>query len=948
MRRRDAASFGLRVLFSVLLIHSHVAIALAQQTINYASASGRVTDPSGAVVSGAQVIARETETNLSSMTSTDQEGRFRFPYLKPGQYEISVSAPGFAEIKRAVTLTVGAAFDLPLSLNVAAVKTDVNVTSEQAVLETARTQISGNVVQAEVKNLPVNGRNFLDIALLVPGVSPTNTASNQLFAETSAVPGQGLSVNSQRNFSNSFIVDGLSANDDAAGLSGIFYGFDVVSEFQVVTSGGQAEFGRALGGYMNVVTKSGTNTVHGDLYGYFRNQRLNAGNAIAQRKLPVTQGQFGATLGGPVVRDRTFYFGNVEQRILNQSGLITIKPEDVAVINPRLSSVGYPGPLIFTGIYPNPVHATTALVKLDHRFSPKDQFNVRYSVYDVHSQNSRGAGGLSAASASAALDDTDHTIAVSNIASLSSRFVNETRGQFTHSNLAAPPSDLIGPAINISGVAIFGRLSGSPTGRVNKLYQVVDNLSYQTGAHAIRVGADFLHNDDTITYPRSVRGSYSFQSLPNFLSGTYNNSGFTQTFNNSVVAQTNPNIGIYAQDEWKASRRLTLNLGVRYDLQFLKTIETDTNNVSPRVGFAWTPSLSRDTVVRGSYGLFYDRVPLRALANALLSAGNTTDVANLSQISISLSPTQAGAPVFPNILSALTLPPGILFNFTTMNRQMQNAYSEQANLEIERQLGRNNTVSIGYQHVRGLHLIISVNQNVPTCVAAGTNNGCRPNPNYANNSQYSPRADSYYDGMHVSFVQRPARWGHYRVSYTYSKALDNVGEFFFSSPIDNFNIWQDYGRSDDDQRHRLVFDGTIHSPIDTANNLWERLSHGFQLGTMIQYYSALPFNITAGSNTIQGTGARPTMNGSFISRNAGSGFDFFNANARLSRTFQANEQIRVEAILEAFNLFNRVNGVALNGNFGGGTYPTNPLPTFKQVTAVADPRTLQLALRVSF
>ena len=133
------------------------------------------------------------------------------------------------------------------------------VTGEQPVLETARTQISGSVLQTEVKNLPVNGRNFLDIALLVPGVSPTNTASNQLFAETSAVPGQGLSVNSQRNFSNSFIVDGLSANDDAAGLSGIFYGFDVVNEFQVVTSGGQAEFGRALGGYMNVVTKSGTN-----------------------------------------------------------------------------------------------------------------------------------------------------------------------------------------------------------------------------------------------------------------------------------------------------------------------------------------------------------------------------------------------------------------------------------------------------------------------------------------------------------------------------------------------------------------------------------------------------------------------------------------------------------------------------------------------------------------
>ena len=920
----------------------------AQQTISYASISGRVTDPTEAVVPGAQVTVRQVETNLSNTTTADQEGRFRFPYLKSGRYEISASAPGFSPTTRAVTLTLGAAFEVPISLNVAAVQTDLNVTGEQPVLETARTQISGSVLQTEVTNLPVNGRNFLDIALLIPGVSPTNTASNQLFAETSAVPGQGLSVNSQRNFSNSFIVDGLSANDDAAGLSGIFYGFDVVNEFQVVTSGGQAEFGRALGGYVNVVTKSGANAVHGGLYGYFRNQRLNAANALAQRKLPVTQGQFGATLSGPVVRDHTFYFGNFEQRVLNQSGLITISPENVAAINSRLSSVGYPGPRISTGVYPNPVHASTALAKLDHQFNQRDQFSIRYSLYDVNSRNSRGAGGLSAASASADLTNADHTIAASNVATLSAHLVNETRGQFTHSNLEAPPSDLVGPAVSISGVASFGRLSGSPTGRENKLYQVVDNLSYQTGSHAIRVGSDFLYNDNLITYPRSIRGSYSFSSLASFLSGVYNNSGFTQTFNNSVVAQTNPNLGIYAQDEWKVGRRLTLNFGVRYDLQFLKTIETDTNNLSPRMGFAWMPLGSRNTVVRGSYGLFYDRVPLRALANALLSAGNTTEVAKLSQISISLSPAQTGAPVFPNILGELTLPAGVLFNFTTMNREMQNAYSQQANLEIERQLGLNNTLSIGYQHVRGMHLIISVNQNVPACVASGNNNGCRPNPNYGNNSQYSPRADSFYDGLHIAFVQRPARWGHYRVSYTFSKALDNVGEFFFSSPIDNYNIWQDYGRSDDDQRHRFVFDGAIHSSEAPANSLWQRISHGFQLGTMVQYYSAAPFNITAGTNTIQGPTARPTLNGAFISRNAGTGFDFFNVNARLSRKFRATERVRIEAMLEAFNLFNHVNGIALNGSFGSGAYPTNPATTFKQVTAVADPRTVQLGMRVSF
>ena len=251
-----------RVCRLVLLALCAVAppMALAQETINNASVSGRVTDPSGAVVQGAQITARQTATNLTSTAITDADGRFRFAYLRLGPYEIKVQQPGFRDALRSLTLTVGSAFELPITLAVVA-ETNVTVTGEAPVLEAARTQIAGTVPLTEVQNLPLNGRNFLDIALFIPGVSPTNTASNQLFAETSAVPGQGLSVSSQRNFSNSFIVDGVSANDDAAGLSGIFYGLDVVQEFQVVTSGGQAEFGRALGGYMNVVTKSGTNTL---------------------------------------------------------------------------------------------------------------------------------------------------------------------------------------------------------------------------------------------------------------------------------------------------------------------------------------------------------------------------------------------------------------------------------------------------------------------------------------------------------------------------------------------------------------------------------------------------------------------------------------------------------------------------------------------------------------
>ena len=175
-----------------------------------------------------------------------------------------------------------------------------------------------------------------------------------------------------------------------------------------------------------------------------------------------------------------------------------------------------------------------------------------------------------------------------------------------------------------------------------------------------------------------------------------------------------------------------------------------------------------------------------------------------------------------------------------------------------------------------------------------------------------------------------------------------MGEFFFSAPINNFNIWQDYGRSDDDQRHRLVIDGTVRTSMGKASSTWERLSHGFQLTGMLQYYSPLPFNITTGANTIQGTAARPTINGVFINRNAGTGFDFVNMGGRVSRNFQLTERSACRRMAEGFNLTNHVNGVTLNGVFGTGTYPTNPSPTYKQITAVNDPRSFQFAVRVSF
>jgi hypothetical protein len=933
-------------------------IAYAQQTIQQATIGGRVLDSQAAAVPGATVSVRQTDTNVTVQAITEDDGRFRFSYLKIGPYELRATLQGFKENARTLVLSAGSAFDIPITLEIAGIAAAVTVVADSQVLETARSQIAGTVRQAEVQNLPMNGRNFLDLALLVPGVSPANTNSTQLFAETSAVPGQGLSIASQRNLSNSFIVDGVSANDDAAGLSGITFGVDAVEEFQVVTGGGTAELGRALGGYVNVVTKSGTNALHGSLYGFFRDDAFNGQNALTGQTLPMDQQQFGVSLGGPVRHGRTFYFTNVERKVLDQTGVVAIRPENVAIINAKLDQVAYPGMPVTTGIYPNPVHSSNVLGKIDHQFSGTDQLTVRYALYEVISDNARGVGNLNAPSASSGLDNIDQSIAISNTWTISPNTVNESRVQVSQGDLKAYSTDRMGPQVAISGIANFGTLSGSPWRRENTLFQAVSNVSHSAGAHALRAGIDFLLNDDTITFPRAFRGSYTFSSLGNFLTGNY--SGFAQTFGEPAINQKNPNVGVYAQDEWRVGSRLTLNGGVRYDLQFLDTVNTDTNNISPRAGFVWAPTASTTFLIRGGAGVFFDRVPLRAVANALLSASNTTDPAQLHQPQVSgLLPTQAGAPVFPNILPD-RLPSTALVSFTTMDKDLQNAYSKQANIEIERTLGDRRTVSVGYQYFRGENLLMSINQNVPTCVAAGTNNGCRPVSTYANNGQYRGAGDSNYHGLHVTYLQRPKDWSSIRVSYALSKSMNDLGEAFFSSPTDPTNVMRDWGRSDNDQRHRLVISGSINSPMTPGTTMWEHISHGFQASTMLQYYSSLPFNIVSGVNSLQGTAGRPLADGSvstpnfdvrqveFIPRNAGTGSDFFTLSLRVSRSFRLAGGSRIEGLVEAFNLTDRVNTITRNTTFGPGSYPSNPTPSFNTVTAVGDPRTIQLGVRFIF
>jgi len=283
----------------------------AQQSSASATLLGHVEDTNGAAVTAATVTLTNLDRNQSQSTVTDDHGRFTFLYLAVGSYQLKIEHQGFAPGSMSLKLSVGQTLDVPVHLVVAGI-TETQSVQATPIVEVARTQVAETVSPTEVDSLPLNGRNYLDLAALTPAVSRANPVANQRFAETSAVPGTQISVAGQRNINNSFIIDGLSANDDAADLPGTFFSQEVIREFQVISSGGIAEYGRASGGIINVVTQSGTNAWRGRAYGFLRNQRLDARNTLAPTKDPLTQTQYGASLGGPIIRDRTFLFGNFE------------------------------------------------------------------------------------------------------------------------------------------------------------------------------------------------------------------------------------------------------------------------------------------------------------------------------------------------------------------------------------------------------------------------------------------------------------------------------------------------------------------------------------------------------------------------------------------------------------------------------------------------------------
>src|SRR5262249_55400329 len=411
-------------------------------------------------------------------------------------------------------------------------------------------------------------------------------------------------------------------------------------------------------------------------------------------------------------------------------------------------------------------------------------------------------------------------------------------------------------------------------------------------------------------------------SMANFLASSYGT--FQQAFGAPSQFQSNPNAGLFVQDEWRPANGVTVNAGVRYDAQFLPDpINTDTNNFAPRAGIAFAPR-DRKTVIRAGYGIYFERIPLRATSNALQRDGTKYIVAQLA-------PGQPGAPIFPNVLSSA---PSVLVtkpNITRIDPNIQSASSQQVNLQIERELWGSASISVGYIHLRGEHLIMSRNVNVPRFPAsAGVPNLGRPDPAFGNISWFEDSGDSYYNGLVVAFSKRAKSWASLRVSYNYSKSLDNAGNFFFSTPQNNFDLRDDRGLSDNDQRHRLTVSGTLEAPRRSKGVA--RLLRGFGLSYIFSYTSSLPFNIQTGSDRNFDTNFNDRPAG--VARNTGRGFDFASLDLRLSRTIGITEHLKCEVIAEAFNILNRSNFQVPNNIIGTGP---QPLASFGRPTAAGDP-----------
>ncbi|MGH9386764.1 MAG: TonB-dependent receptor, partial [Vicinamibacterales bacterium] len=482
---RRPARFAV-VAFAVFLGPLLVPIGVAAQArLTGADLGGTVVDQTGAIVPGVTVTVTNVDTNLVRTAVTDEDGRYTVAALPPGTYQISAAISGFvSETRNQVALLLGEAAVMDFQLKIAGTAEAVVVTGETRVVAVSHTEVSSVVNRQQIENLPINGRNFISFAVITPGVTTDRTPQQGASATS------GLSFTGQRARSNNIMVDGLDNNDQVVGAVRATFSQEAVREFQVLTNSYSAEFGKATGGVVNIVTKSGTNTLAGNLFGYFRDDSLNSrgyfekfdifGAAVTLDKSPFRQTQWGATIGGPIKRDKTFFFASFERNATDASNLVTIPGNAAALLN----SLGF---LVELGNVPYEFNMTQAMARVDHQWSANHGLAVRGSWVDIDNENIEPFGGSVARSRGAEQLRTDWSLSASQTDVLSNRWISEFRLQFAPQDQEINSLDPRcggpctaenqgGPTLEITGVGSVGRQRFTPQPRRNRRLQFLETV----------------------------------------------------------------------------------------------------------------------------------------------------------------------------------------------------------------------------------------------------------------------------------------------------------------------------------------------------------------------------------------------------------------------------------------------------------------------------------------